>query len=174
MFNRKRPDLPGTHDVTSLVARHTHIQGEMLFSGSLYLEGQVEGLVHAHDTGAVFTLSEHGVLRGNLRVPVAIINGEVFGDLHITDRLELGAGARVTGDVFYQTLNMAAGAQVNGRLHHLTPESSGTPTPPEAPQALMPSASNGEFVDTLAPSLPSPAIESRRERRQRQAQDAKR
>jgi len=51
-------------------------------------------------------------------VPHAIINGQVQGDIHVAERLELAPQARVAGDVSYNTLEMAAGAQVNGRMAH--------------------------------------------------------
>jgi len=40
----------------------------------------------------------------------------VTGDVHVTVRLELAAQARIDGDLRYHTMEMAAGAQVNGRM----------------------------------------------------------
>ncbi|MFC4525022.1 polymer-forming cytoskeletal protein [Dyella halodurans] len=118
MLNRKRADRsPSSHD-TSLIARGTVIRGDVRFSGALHLDGRIEGTVLADEANAVFTLSENGVVQGEIRVPHAIINGEVLGDIHAGERLELAPQARITGDVNYQTLEMAAGAQVNGRMSH--------------------------------------------------------
>ena len=118
MLNRKRTDRsPSSHD-TSLIARGTVIRGDVRFSGALHLDGRIEGMVLADEENAVFTLSENGVVQGQIRVPHAIINGEVQGDIHAGERLELAPQARITGDVNYRTLEMAAGAQVNGRMSH--------------------------------------------------------
>jgi cytoskeletal protein CcmA (bactofilin family) len=118
MLNRKRAErTPASHD-TSLIARGTLIRGDVRFSGTLHLDGRIEGSVQAEEQGAVFTLSENGIVQGEIRVPHAIINGHVQGDIHASDRLELAPEARVTGDVHYRTLEMAAGAQVNGRMSH--------------------------------------------------------
>jgi cytoskeletal protein CcmA (bactofilin family) len=77
-------------------------------------------------------------VQGDIRVPHAIINGQVQGDIHIDERLELAPQARVHGDVHYKTLEMSAGAQVNGRMtHHAggatrelpAPEELGEPVP---------------------------------------------
>jgi cytoskeletal protein CcmA (bactofilin family) len=57
-------------------------------------------------------------VQGEIRVPHAVINGQVQGDVHASERLELAPQARITGDVRYRTLEMAAGAQVNGRMTH--------------------------------------------------------
>lgn len=122
MLNRKRNErAPTSHD-TSLIARGTVIQGDVRFSGALHLEGRIVGSIHAEEQGAVFTLSESGIVEGEIRVPHAIINGRVQGDIHATERLELAPEARITGDVHYRTLEMAAGAQVNGRMSHQAAE----------------------------------------------------
>ncbi|WP_114240228.1 polymer-forming cytoskeletal protein [Dyella sp. C9] len=118
MLNRKRAERTPANPDTSLIARGTLIRGDVRFSGTLHLDGRIEGSVHAEDDGAVFTLSEHGLVQGEIRVPHAIINGHVQGDIHVTDRLELAPEARITGDVHYRSLEMAAGAQVNGRMSH--------------------------------------------------------
>ena len=118
MLNRKRNERAPTHPDTSLIARGTVIQGDVRFSGALHLDGQIIGSVQAEEEGAVFTLSESGQVQGEIRVPHAVINGQVRGDIHATERLELAPEARVVGDVHYRTLEMAAGAQVNGRISH--------------------------------------------------------
>jgi cytoskeletal protein CcmA (bactofilin family) len=122
MLNRKRNErTPASHD-TSLIARGTIIRGDVHFSGTLHLDGRIEGAVLAEENGAVFTLSENGVVQGEIHVPHAIINGQVHGNIHAGERLELAAEARISGDVHYRTLEMAAGAQVNGRMSHQASE----------------------------------------------------
>ncbi|MGC1551049.1 MAG: polymer-forming cytoskeletal protein [Rhodanobacter sp.] len=120
MLNRKRNEQTRSNHETSLIASGTVIRGDLRFSGALHLDGRIEGTVLAEGEGAVFTLSEQGQVQGEIRVPHAVINGHVQGDIHVSDRLELAAQARVTGDVHYRTLEMAAGAQVNGRISHHT------------------------------------------------------
>ena len=120
MFNRKRnqhghASHPGSHD-TSLIARGTVIRGDLRFSGALHLDGRIEGSVLGEGEDAMFTLSEHGEVHGEIRVPHALINGHVIGDVQVSARLELAPQARIDGDLRYHTLEMVAGAQVNGRI----------------------------------------------------------
>lgn len=104
---------------TSLIARGTTIRGDVEFSGALHLDGCIEGSVQASDEGdAVFTLSAEGQVTGEVRVPNAVVNGTVKGNIVASQRLELAAQARVDGDVHYRVLEMAAGARVNGRMLH--------------------------------------------------------
>jgi len=134
MLSRKRNERASTSHDTSLIARGTVIQGDLRFSGALHLDGRIEGAVLGEGPDAVFTLSEHGHVQGEIRVPHAIINGPVHGNVHVTERLELAPQARVVGDVSYSTLEMSAGAQVNGRMTHQT---SNEPVRGELPAPLL-------------------------------------
>lgn len=116
MFHRKR-DARGTNgDDTSLIASGTVIRGDVYFAGTLHLDGCVEGAVLATSDEATLTLSEHAKVDGEIRVPHAVINGHVTGNVTISARLQLAPLARIDGDLCYHTLEMAAGARVNGRI----------------------------------------------------------
>jgi len=120
MLNRRRSDRRSDRNScsseTSLIARGTVIRGDLRFSGALHLDGRIEGTVLAEGDDAMFTLSEHGEVQGEVHVPHAVINGHITGDVHVGVRLELAPLARIDGDLRYHTLEMAAGAQVNGRI----------------------------------------------------------
>ncbi len=119
MLNRRRSDRNDrnhTSHETSLIARGTVIRGDLRFSGALHLDGRIEGSVLGEGDDAMFTLSEHGQVHGEIHVPQAVINGHVTGDVNVSVRLELAPQARIDGDLRYHTLEMAAGAQVNGRI----------------------------------------------------------
>ena len=119
MLNRRRSDRNdrnNTSHETSLIARGTVIRGDLRFSGALHLDGRIEGSVLGEGDDAMFTLSEHGQVHGEIHVPQAVINGHVTGDVNVSVRLELAPQARIDGDLRYHTLEMAAGAQVNGRI----------------------------------------------------------
>jgi cytoskeletal protein CcmA (bactofilin family) len=46
------------------------------------------------------------------------LNGQVTGDVRSAERIELAAKAKVDGDVYYNLIEMAMGAAVNGSLVH--------------------------------------------------------
>ena len=116
-----------TTKVDTLVGQHTELHGDVLFNGGLHVDGTIRGNVIAEgDSSSVLTLSEHGTIQGEVRVPHIVLNGAVEGDVHAAERIELASRARVTGDVHYNLIEMAIGAEVNGRLVH---ESEGAKTP---------------------------------------------
>ncbi len=116
MFSSKK--TPAPLGSTTLIAKGTVIKGDVTFSGALYLEGHVEGALRAEGPEALLTLSEQGQVHGEIHAPRVTINGEVKGDIHASERLELAGAARVDGNVHYKLLEMAAGAQINGRMVH--------------------------------------------------------
>ncbi|TPG06383.1 polymer-forming cytoskeletal protein [Rhodanobacter glycinis] len=132
MLNRRRNERNTTSHETSLIARGTVIRGDLRFSGALHLDGSIEGTVLGEGDDAMFTLSEHGQVHGEIRVPHAVINGHVTGDVHVSARLELAPQARIDGDLRYHTLEMAAGAQVNGRISRQAEDAQRELTAPDA------------------------------------------
>jgi len=101
----------------TLVGRRTEIKGDVVFSGGLYIEGVVIGNVQATGEGdATLTLAESGRVEGDVMVPHVVINGEVSGSVRSTDYVSLQEKARITGDVHYNLIEMAMGAEVNGTL----------------------------------------------------------
>ncbi|HEX5339687.1 MAG TPA: polymer-forming cytoskeletal protein [Gammaproteobacteria bacterium] len=108
-----------TGRIDTLVGRNTVITGDLRFSGGLHVDGTVQGNVSAEaGTDSVLSLSQHGMIKGEVRVPNVVVNGSVEGDIHAETRLDLGADARVNGDVYYSLIEMAVGAAVNGKMLH--------------------------------------------------------
>ncbi len=105
--------------IDTLIGQHTEIAGDVVFNGGLHVDGKIKGNVVAEGEGtAVLTLSERGVVEGEVRVPNVVLNGTVIGDVHALQHIELAAQARVTGNVYYNLIEMAMGAEVNGSLLH--------------------------------------------------------
>lgn len=144
MFHRKpRTRDPGGSD-TSLIARGTVIRGEVQFTGALHLDGRIDGSVVATGDDALLTISEQGQVDGEIRVPQAVINGHVTGNVVVSARLQLAALARIDGDLRYHTLEMAAGAQVDG---HIARQAEPTPRELGGPQTTDP-----ELADDAVPA----------------------
>lgn len=118
--DKARSAKPASGGVETLIGPRVVIRGDVQFSGGLYVDGTIHGCVVAEDgdTDAVLTLSERGVIEGEVRAPHVVINGQLRGDVFATDRVELAANARVQGNVHYKVVEMAAGAMLTGRLIH--------------------------------------------------------
>ena len=114
MFNRKKRKQI---DASSIIGHQTHVLGDINFEGRLHINGTVRGNVSAdQDERAMLTLSENGSIHGNVKVPYVVLNGPVTGSVYAMDHIELAPKARVEGDVHYALIEMAMGAEVNGKL----------------------------------------------------------
>lgn len=103
-------------EVTTLLGGGTEVTGNVRFRGGLHVDGRIEGNVEASDNEARLDISDHGVIHGEIHVATVVINGTVEGDIHCAGRLVLGNRAQIDGNVYYNVLEMAAGAAVNGKL----------------------------------------------------------
>lgn len=113
--------------IDSTIAQGTEIKGNIVFNGGLYIEGLLEGNVSAQEhSESILVLDKQGTIKGEIRVPNVILNGVVIGDVHAIEHIELAAQARIRGDVYYNLIEMAIGAEINGSLIH-TANGSQTP-----------------------------------------------
>jgi len=120
--NSKKPKP--TAQIDTLIGANSEIQGDVIFSGGLHVDGKVKGnVVAAEGNDSVLTLSERGLIEGEVKVPNVVINGTVIGDVHALSHVELAAQARVHGNVYYSLIEMAMGAEVNGNLVHRSDKS---------------------------------------------------
>jgi cytoskeletal protein CcmA (bactofilin family) len=131
MFKRNQPGSSVQRTIDTLIGRTTRIKGDVTFSGGCHLDGQVLGNVRAESgTTSVLSVSEHGVIEGSVDAPHVVLNGTVTGDIRARERVELGAKARINGNVHYGVIEMAIGAAINGKLVHEVDEP--TPTADDA------------------------------------------
>jgi cytoskeletal protein CcmA (bactofilin family) len=105
--------------VDTLVGANTRISGDLHFSGGCHVDGTVNGSVSADpDSKSALSISEGGNIDGGVTVPYVVLNGIVRGDVFANQRVELGPTARVIGNVYYNLIEMAIGAEINGKLVH--------------------------------------------------------
>ena len=114
MFRRKANTSPG---IESLLSASTDIQGDVLFSGGLHLDGSVTGSVKSKgDTVSRLVVGESAVIAGSVEAPIVELYGVVHGDIVAVGRVVLGPRGRVEGNVQYGALEVAAGASIKGKL----------------------------------------------------------
>jgi len=116
MFGKKQ----SRHTVVeTLVGSNSKLYGDLHFQGGCHVDGTVKGNVSADpDTDSALSISDIGSVDGGVTVPYVILNGIVKGDVFASQRVELGATARVIGNVYYNLIQMAEGAEINGKLVH--------------------------------------------------------
>lgn len=110
---------PSTGHFDTLISSKTSISGDVQFSGGLHVDGKVRGKILAEEgADAILRISEIGEVEGDIVAPHVVINGTVRGDVYASAHLELAQKASIHGNVYYNLIQMAMGAAVNGNLVH--------------------------------------------------------
>ena len=120
MFGKSKPQST----IDSLIGVTTVIEGDVVFSGGLRIDGQVKGNVvaagEADGTNSTLVVSESARIQGEIRAAHVVVNGAVDGPLFVTEFLELQPKARVNGDVHYKSIEIHLGATLDGNLQHVS------------------------------------------------------
>ena len=91
---------------------------EFRFEGTLRLDCFVAGRIRSA-TGTLI-IAETGRAEADISVAVAIIEGEVRGDIHATERVEIGNHASVIGNIEAGIISIQPGAVFEGRCVFLS------------------------------------------------------
>ena len=118
MFFKRSNRIQNTID--TLIGADAGIEGNIHFSGGLRIDGFIRGNVtEPIDSPSTLILSEHGRIEGAVSASKIVINGKVTGPVKANVFIELQAKARITGDVYYKSLEMHTGALIEGKLVYL-------------------------------------------------------
>lgn len=96
----------------SLISSEVEIIGTINTSGSIQIEGRVEGEIHSQ--GDVI-LGKSGSVKGNLNVNSVSVAGTIVGNIIAKDRIELKSTARLMGDIKAKRLAVEDGVTFVGR-----------------------------------------------------------
>lgn len=118
MFFKKSNRIQNSID--TLVGVDTRVEGDIHFSGGLRVDGAIRGNVSEPNASpSTLILSEHGRIEGAVSASKIVINGKVVGPVRASQFIELQSKARITGDVYYKSLEMHTGAVIEGKLVYL-------------------------------------------------------
>ena len=143
MFGRRKQT---STRIDTLLGKAANLKGDLEFSGGLHLDGRVLGNVRSTaENGGALSVSESGLIEGNVEVTNIVMNGTVNGDMYARERLVLGGKARVNGNVHYGVIEMEPGAVITGKLIPLAngPVAASTESKPEADNAVAAAKSGG-------------------------------
>ncbi len=104
-----------TNSVPSIISSDVTITGNITTLGEMQLDGTIEGDVRC----ASLTIGEQGAVKGVVTADKVTVKGTVKGQINGRN-IRLEKSAKVTGDLFHETLSVEAGAFIEGKLTHKT------------------------------------------------------
>ncbi|OQW95936.1 MAG: hypothetical protein BWK77_06655, partial [Verrucomicrobia bacterium A1] len=115
----------------TVIAADAEIIGTVKSSGTVRIDGKLDGELHCEKDAVV---GKSAIVKGNLNVNSAIVEGTVNGNIVARDRVELKSSAKISGDLKAKRLVVEDGVAFVGRSEV---SASGAPVPaaPTAPPA---------------------------------------
>ena len=97
-------------DIPSIIAADLKIIGNLICSGSVEVEGEIEGNV----TCGNVTIRRTGSIKGDVTADLVQVDGEING-LVKGRNITLSETGRITGMIMYEALSVKDGAYIDGQ-----------------------------------------------------------
>lgn len=96
----------------TIVGKGAKLEGTVVSAGSLRIDGQVKGQIHAD--GDVM-LAPQSQVEADIRAQNVVVAGRFKGSILVKGRAEIGRGGRVDGNITSKTLVIEEGAIFQGQ-----------------------------------------------------------
>ncbi|MBW8824102.1 MAG: polymer-forming cytoskeletal protein [Xanthomonadales bacterium] len=97
----------------SVIASDLTIEGKIQGAGHVRIAGRFKGDV---DVKGDLTVEQGAKLDGSVKADKVVVSGELDGNIHSANRVELLATCAMNGDIKADTLTVASGSRLRGRV----------------------------------------------------------
>jgi cytoskeletal protein CcmA (bactofilin family) len=105
------------NDVASVIGSGVSIEGDVYFSGMLRVDGTVRGKISAsQEEVATLIVGAGGRVDGDVAVPHLVVHGTLNGVKTRCGKLEVASTAKLTGDLYYASIDVSPGAIIQAQL----------------------------------------------------------
>ena len=115
----RRGTVSNRKKLTAFLDEGSEIEGKYTFTGTVLLNGKFQGEIASPDT---LIIGERGVVNASVRAGTLVVNGELVGDIHASERVELAGNARVYGDLESPVVVLEEGVIFEGRCRMPKPD----------------------------------------------------
>jgi cytoskeletal protein CcmA (bactofilin family) len=128
----KSNSFEGTRsEEATVISRGVKIEGKLSCSGSIRLDGEVQGDISSQSTVIV---GENGKVNGQINAESITIGGKVTGTIRAKEKVMLESKGNLKGDIITKTLSVDAGAVFNGNTKMGESGNIGSPIETSKPQ----------------------------------------
>ena len=107
----RRPRLSRPSGAACVIGAKTQFKGELTGSEPVLVEGLVEGTIRI--TGPL-RVGPGGTVKATVSAQSVVVAGEIVGDCHAADRVEIEAAGRLTGNIRAPRVVIVEGATFRG------------------------------------------------------------
>lgn len=107
----RKPELP-RHPQHSFISPDLQLTGDLKSSSDISVEGSIEGNI----TCRTLTLRGEPTITGDVHAEAVHVCGRFTGALH-AKKVVLTKAAKMTGDIYFETLELQEGAEFEGGVH---------------------------------------------------------
>ena len=98
----------------AVIGKSLVVKGELTGSGSLYIDGKVEGMISL--PGNRVTVGITGEVAANIVAADILVLGNVHGDCQASNRVDIRSGGSLTGNVIAARISIEDGALFKGGI----------------------------------------------------------
>jgi cytoskeletal protein CcmA (bactofilin family) len=109
---KSQPPVEEVPVVNTVIGVDSSFRGTLMVRGTLQINGEFEGDILNCER---LEIGEHGIMRADVEVKDAVIEGRVYGNIRAMGSIEMRSGARVEGDLSGTTVAMEQGVRFTGR-----------------------------------------------------------
>lgn len=98
----------------SIIGKNVYIKGTLSAKEDLIFNGRLEGTITLLNN--VLEIGDTGKIEANLYAKIIIINGELKGDVHATEKVIIKKSGRITGDIYSSDISVENGSVLQGNI----------------------------------------------------------
>ena len=135
------------------IGQSLFIRGDLTGSEDLTIEGRVDGKIDLTEHN--LTIGPKGRIQAEIIARTVVVNGEITGNIRASEKVELAATSRVSGDIVTPRILIADGARLKGSVDTSGARDASRPAPSPEKSSSRPAKTAG--TSTSLPERPLPA-----------------
>ena len=126
-------DAQGAGGRRSAVGASTAVRGQIAAREDLWVDGELEGGIHA--AGQQVVIGPSGRVRGEIRARAIVVEGELHGEALAEQQVAVRSGGRMTGEARAPRVGLEEGSWFQGRVDTSPRGAAATASPAAGPPA---------------------------------------
>lgn len=121
---------------SAVIGKSVMIKGQIVSREDLTIDGEVEGTVELQEHR--LTVGPNGKVRADIKAREIVVLGNVYGNVEVTDKIEIRKEAKLVGDIKTARIVIEDGAYFKGSTDIVRPDHKAAAAAPPKPVVAQP------------------------------------